>query len=228
MISDHVDAVVRVYDLAELPCVQSCIFSLLGQMRPASSGVLEKPLQIHLMTQRFTFGETQAVRSAVTDLLRLDERIGLVLHNWDFRDPFDLRVPLLNMALEVTSGRYFACLDSCDLLRPGAFATLLARIDATGAAAALGGTMTQRVRWWGDVFLPLSGDAQRTVGDDPAAIFLLDRLRLPKTLRFQVAQPGAEVPELISRLRKHYVVDEQSVPELLCVRQVYDTKRLNS
>ena len=217
--SGQVDAVLRVYDVAELPCVRSCVLTLLGQMRPAPAGVFAGSLHIHLMTQRFTVRETQAVRSGLADLLRLDERVGLTLHNWDYRDPFDLRVPLLNMALEVTSGRYVTFLDSSDLLCPGALARLLGRIATTGAAAALGGIRSQPVRWWGDVFLPVDGACQ--AGDASATFVVLDRERLPHALCFQVAPPGQEIAGFIGRLRGSCAVEEPPVAEILCVRQVY-------
>ncbi len=220
MTPGQVDAVLRVYDLAELPCVQSCVLTLLGQMRPTPAGAFAGSLHIHLMTQRFTLREIQTLRGAVADLLRLDERIGLTLHNWDYRDPFDLRVPLLNMALEVTSGRYVTFLESIDLLCPGALAVLLGRIDATGAAAALGGIRPQSVLWWGDVFLPLNSDPHQ-VGSGSATLLMLDRKKLPRTLYFQAAPPGEEIAVFIARLRKHCAVAEHPEAEFLCVRQVY-------
>ena len=220
MIPGQVDAVLRVYDLTELSCVQSCVLTLVGQMRPTPAGTFAGSLHIHLMTQRFTLRETQALRSAVADLLRLDERIGLTLHNWDYQDPFDLRVPLLNMALEVASGRYVTFLDSSDLLCPGALAILLGRIEATGAAAALGGIRPQSVRWWGDVFLPFNSEPHQADGGS-AALLMLDREKLPRTLYFQVAPPGEEIGAFIDRLGKHCAIEEHPVAEFLCVRQVY-------
>lgn len=216
----QVDAVFRVYDLAELPSVRSCIFTLLGQVRSTSFGVLTESLQIHLLTQRFTARDIQAVRSVVADLLQLDERVGLTLHNWDYRDPFDLRVPLLNMGLEVASGRYILFLESSDLLCAGALTTLLGRISSTGAAAALGGIRHQFVRWWGDAFLPLHNELQRPSGGS-ATLLLLDREKLPYRLCFQVAPPGLEIAEFVDRLRKHSSIDEDYKNDILCVRQVY-------
>ncbi len=220
MIPGQVDAVLRVYDLTELSCVQSCVFTLLGQMRPTPEGAFTGSLHIHLMTQRFTLREAQALRSAVADLLRLDDRIGLTLHNWDYQDPFDLRVPLLNMALAVTTGRYVTFLDSSDLLCPGALAILLRRIQTTGAAAALGGIRPQSVRWWGDVFLPFTNEPHQADGGS-AALLMLDREKLPRTLYFQVAPPGEEIGVFIDDLGKHCAIEEHPVAEFLCVRQVY-------
>ena len=220
MIPGQVDAVLRVYDLAELPCVQSCVLTLLGQIRPTPAGAFAGSLHIHLMTQRFSLRDTLALRSGVSDLLRLDERIGLTLHNWDYRDPFDLRVPLLNMALEVTIGRYITVLDSSDLLCPGALAVLLGRIEATEAAAALGGVRLQSVRWWGDVFLPLNSELHQA-DNGPTPLLMLDRAKLPRTFHFQVAPPGEEIAVFIDRLRQDGAVEAPPPAEVLCVRQVY-------
>ena len=220
MIPGQIDAVLRVYDLTEVPCVQSCLLTLLGQMRPTPECIFAGSLHIHLMTQRFSLRDTQALRNAVADLLQLDERIGLTLHNWDYRDPFDLRIPLLNMALEVARGRYITFLDSSDLLCPGALAILLGRIEATGAAVVLGGIRPQSVRWWGDVFLPLNNEPDRT-DSSFATLLMLDRGKLPHTLNFQVAPQGEEFAVFVERLRKNYAVEEHPVGEFLCVRQVY-------
>ncbi len=217
MMPDRVAVAVRVYDTADLPCLQSCLFPLVGQQTSSSP-----PLRIQVMTQRLTIGEVRRVREAVADLLDLDERISLTLHNWDYRDPFDIRVPLLNWALDLAESRYFTCLDIGDQLLPGTYDALLGRLEATAAAAALGGTWTQRVRWWGDVFLPLGPAEPPSAPALAAPMFLLDRLRLPATLRFRNGQPGQELAEFVAALRLQHEVDDRLLGELLCVRQVFE------
>ena len=213
----QVDAVIRVYDLADLPGVRSCLFTLLAQMRSGATGGLTESLHIHLMTQRFTASEMLALRNAVADLLQLDDEIGLTLHNWDYRDPFDLRVPLLNMALDVTHGRYVTFLDSTDLLCAGALEALVGHVRSGEAVAALGGISRQCVRWWGDTFLPCGGAESRTT----AALLLVDRSKLNHRVSFQVAPPGSEIDVFVGSLRGHGRIDEHYLNEPLCVRHVF-------
>lgn len=212
--TDHLDVILRVYDLAELPLLRTCVFTLLGQNRPA----LPVVLRINLMTERLTSGEAQELRAGLADLLDLDDTVRLVLRNWDFRAPFDLRVPLLNLALDVTTGRYLSVLDSNDLLLPGALATLLHRLDQTGAAAAVGGLQEQRVRWEGDVFLPLAPPTAPQAGHD-ATWVLLDRTRLDKTSRFQAVDDATAMADFLARLRPGQAVDDACAARALCIRQ---------
>ncbi len=221
MRTDGIDVVLRIDDLSDLPCARACLFALIGQMRSDRFRTSAfGPLQIHLMTQRLPVGEIGRVREACADLIELDERTLLTLHNWDYRQPFDLRAPLLNWALEIGWSRYFTAVQVSDQWQPGALAALLERLETTSAAAALGGLWTQRTRWWGDVLLPLgpASPAEAT----PAAAFLVDRTRLRTDDRFCFGDhAGEEVVEFLNGLRGRQAVDERLLPELLCVRQVF-------
>lgn len=227
---DGLDVVIRIYDTSELPRLDHCLFSLLGQSLPAPPLDARPcgPLRLHLMLRRFSFAEVQAVRTATQALRPLDQTATLTLHNWELPDPFDLRLPLLNWGLEVTQGRYFTCLGVGDLVLPGAYVKLLTRLRSTRAALALGEVLTQPVRWWGDVVLPLTAilpcPGSTPGGSQDAAappVFLLDRARLPsQDVVFRVGNPDAEVTEFVQRLRAHHPVDMEYMTELLGVHQV--------
>ncbi len=219
------DVVIRLYDTSELPRLDHCVFSLLGQSLHAD---FPGPLRLHLMLQRLSLAEVQAVRTAMEPLRSLDETASLTLHNWEHPEPIDLRVPLLNWGLEVAKGRYFTCLGTAELLLPGACAKLLARLQTTRAALALGGMATQPVRWWGDVILPLPATqpSSGSIADKPvdrraSPVFLLDRARVPlEDLVFRVSQPDAEIAEFLQRLRICCQVDTECMADLLGLRQV--------
>jgi hypothetical protein len=125
-----IDILTRLYDLSDLPHLDQLMFSIMGQ----ASAV---PLQLHVMLQRFSFTEVQAVREATWGVRRLNARTSVTLHNWDYAAPFDLRVPLLNWGLEVAQNRYVTCIDVHEQLCPHACATLLARLQGTDVALAV-------------------------------------------------------------------------------------------
>lgn len=123
----------------------------------------------------------------------------------DYAAPFDLRVPLLNWGLEVAQDRYVTCVDVHEQLRPHACATLLARLQGTNVALALGGAALQPVRWWGDVILPVSGPGSESV---LTPIFMTDRSRLAvRDCVFRNGEPDSEIKEFVERLGTRYAID---------------------
>lgn len=204
-----VDIVTRLYDLADLPYLDQLVFSIMGQADVA-------PIRLHVMLQRFSFTDVQAVREATWGLRRLHDQASVTLHNWDYPAPYDLRVPLLNWGLGVAQGRYVICLDVQEQLYPHACSALLARLHGTQAALALGGASLQPVWWWGDVVLPVSGQADRSAA---AHVFMADRSRLAvKDCVFRSGEPLAEIKEFVERLTTHYVVDRFYQNDVLALR----------
>lgn len=204
-----IDIVTRLYDLADLPHLDQLVFSLMGQADAA-------PLRLHVMLQRFSFAEVQAVRKAMWGLRRLHDQASVALHNWDYPAPFDLRVPLLNWGLEVAQGRYITCLDVHEQLCPHACTALLARLQGTQAALALGRSALQPVWWWGDVILPAPEQAD---GSAPTPIFMADRGRLAtKDCVFRSGEPDSEIKEFIERLGTQYAVDTICQSNILALR----------
>jgi hypothetical protein len=104
----ELDIVVRLYETTDLPRLERCVFSLVGQ----ECG----PRRVHLMLQRFSMAEVQTVRAALQPLLELDDHLGLTLHNWQHAEPYDLRAPLLNFAVQVTRARYLTCIEAEDVV----------------------------------------------------------------------------------------------------------------
>lgn len=204
-----IDIVVRLYDLADLPYLDRLMFSIVGQADAI-------PLRLHVMLQRFSFTEVQAVREATWGLRRLHDRASVMLHNWDHPAPFDLRVPLLNWGLEVARGRYVTCVDVHEQLFPQACMTLLARLDGSQAALALGGVEAQPAWWWGDVVLPVLNQAERSIS---TPIFMADRSRLaPKDCVFRSSKSGSEITEFIERVGALYGVDTLCQSDILALR----------
>ena len=204
-----IDIVTRLYDLADLPQLDQLVFSVMGQADAA-------PLRLHVMLGRFSFTEVRAVREATWGLRRLHGGASVTLHNWDYPAPFDLRVPLLNWGLEVARGRYVTCLDVREQLCPHACTALLARLQSTQAALALGGAALQPVRWWGNVILPVQGQAD---GPAPMPIFMADRDRLAiKDCVFRNGDPDSEVREFIERLGARYMIDTACQGDTLALR----------
>ena len=185
------------------------MFSIMGQ-----AGAV--PLRLHVMLQRFSFTEVQVVREATWGVRRLRARTSVTLHNWDYAAPFDLRVPLLNWGLEVAQDRYVTCIDVCERLCPHACATLLARLQGTDVALALGGARLQPVRWWGDVVLPVSGPNSEFV---PTPIFMADRSRLAvKDCVFRSGESDSEIKEFVERIGTRYATDTFCLTDDMVVR----------
>jgi hypothetical protein len=215
-VRQHIDVALRLFDLAELPLVQLCLFGLIGQRGNPN---IEMPnLHVHLLTRRLTFDAVQRVRRATEELPAIKDIVRATIHNWDYAVPYDVRSPLLNLALEKSTARYFMPLDSAEQLCPGGIAALLERLVTTDSAAAIGGVAAQPMAWWGNAFL-LTGPAELTsVEETPGPIFLLDRHRAARHLQFLAGDALGERSGFIARLRKKQAVDETLLGEITCIR----------
>ncbi len=220
----HLDVLVRFTDLGHLPRLEQCVFALLGQVMDGdgAGGPSPTAMQVHVLLPRFSFSEVESVRAALHPLRGLSDAVSIILHSWDHPEPHNLRVPMLNLGLERARGRYLGCLEIGDVMLPGGYARLLARLQRGDAAIALGGLATQQVEWWGDVVLPLStASAGRAGWGADGFAFLLDRTRVAlPDLVFRVARPMAEVEEFVERIRLGYGADLESATDVLGVRQV--------
>ncbi len=218
--SSGLDVVIRLYDPSELPRLDHCVFSLLGQSLEGF-GVCE-PLRLHLMLWHFSWQELQAVRAATQPLRQLNDTASFTFHNWELQAPFDVSVALLNWGLAVTSARYFTVLDTATVLLPGAYARLLARLRSTQAVMAVGGVAPQPVLWWGDVVLPVP-TSSRQPGAEVAIpqVFLIDRVRVPvQNLVFRLDESPSEISHFISRLNANYPTDMLHATDLLGLYQL--------
>lgn len=127
--SEHqVDCIVRFHDSRRLYELNRCIFSLVGQTY--------RPLNIILVTQRFTAKELDETRASLQAVLSLPNAPTLSMVNWEASEPRDARTALLNMGLQAAKGRYVAFLDYDDVLYPEAYSLLVERLRSSSAAIA--------------------------------------------------------------------------------------------
>ncbi len=216
-----IDVIIRLYDTTDLPRLRLCVFSLLGQKRGTGQTALTERIHVNVMTQRFTVEQIRQTRETIDPLIADCDDVSLTIYNWDYRDPFDIRVPLLNWAFEVTNGRFVSVVECVELLLPGALARLRARLADTDAAAAISEVYVQQVLWWGDVILPVTIKGRHPEKlSAPLAMF--DRGRIKSSLTFEVSSSGMEVANYVNTLRPSCTVNEELRTVQLCVRQAID------
>lgn len=214
---DVLDVVVRLYEPADIPLVRTCLFTLLGQRRRRDgTEILSEAFRVCVMTQRFSAQQVSNVRDALRPVLNLDDEVSLAIHNWDYRDPFDVRVPLLNYAMEVSDARWMTFVECNDMILPGGLARLQRRLWQGQAAAATGGIRMQPAFLWGDVALP---SAEHRAFDAASPLLMLDRARLPPELVIEASPPEMELLKLLVLLRMDYAIDRALENTPLCVRQ---------
>lgn len=216
---EGLDVVIRLYEAADLPRLRTCLFTLVGQRRGAGEGALGEHLRVCIMTQRFSADQTRATREILGPLVASDNAINFVFHNWDYRDPFDVRVPLLNRAMEIADSRYMTIVECNDLVMPGALARLRRTLAEGDAAAAVGGVCLQPVMCWSDVALPVEQGSTSVVAAT-SPLVLLDRSRLLPGISFEVSLPDREIPQYLDRLRPRHRFDEHLREMPLCIRQI--------
>ena len=120
------DTIVRFHDISRLPELERCIFSLVCQKH--------RPLNIIVVTQRFTDEECALVQTSVNPLLMSDEPPSFAIYNWNQDTPRDGRAHLLNLGITKATGRYLAFLDYDDTLFPEAYQLLIEKCQQTHAA----------------------------------------------------------------------------------------------
>ena len=205
----EIDIITCLDDVGDLPHLDRLFFSVLGQGE-------DIPIRFHLMLQRFSFSEVQTVRTAMRSLRKINGRITVVLHNWDYPAPFDLRVPLLNWAMEATQGRYILILDLRDQLFPHACKRLVHRLRCTDLACAVGGVSIRAALWAGDVVLPMPTQYTQTV---QTTLSMIDRHRLRLSDRvFRVGKDGNAIGDFEERQDQADETDHLLKSEVLAVQ----------
>lgn len=140
----QINTVVRLHDVARLPELRRCVFSLVGQSY--------RPIHIILTLQRFSAGDIAAVTDALNPLIERDDGITLSVLNYEEPEPTDARANLLNLGVQHADGGYLAFLDYDDVLYPEAYQLLAARLKNTGAAIAFANVRVMRLNVY-DQFL---------------------------------------------------------------------------
>jgi hypothetical protein len=208
-VQTQIDIITCLDDLGDLPHLDRLFLCVLGQGT-------DIPIQLHIMLQRFSVSEVQTVRTAMRDLRKLNDGISIVLHNWDYPAPFELRVPLRNWAMEATHGRYLLILDLRDQLLPNACAFLVDQLQRSNAVVACGEVRIQSVWWSGDVILPKPDQDANSVA---ATLSMLDRDRMRITDRvFRVGENGAAIGEFQRRQTPASAVTDPRENTLVALR----------
>lgn len=204
----QLDCIVRFHDVRRLSELSRCVFSLVGQ--------LHRPLRILLALQRFTGREMAAVHAALDPLLHLPNAPALDVLNWDDPAPADGRTALLNLGVRAARGRYLAFLDYDDVLYPEAYAVLVGRLRATGAAIAFATVRVVSADIYPEfthvtrlVTPPFDGRTLRDLLRNnfcPIHSYVIDRHRVPE-LNFDTALAMEEDYDLLLRICAHYPAD---------------------
>jgi len=179
------DVVIRMHDPARLDELSRAVFSAALQDVPG--------VRIHVVCQRFSAAGVAGIREGLAPVMALAPEARLHIHNRTTALPADARAALLNLGMDAAEGRYLAFLDYDDLIYPEGWRLLVAELEATGAAIAFGAVLNTTVSRRG--LVPhVTGKQHVFRGEGlrqllrsnfcPLHSFLLDRTRLPGSLRF--------------------------------------------
>ncbi len=207
------DVIVRFHDVDRIAALDRCIFSLIGQEY--------RPLQICLVTQRFTSTAINETRKRLQPLLDIDTSVNLIILNWENPDPTDARSVLINLGLNSATGRYLAFLDYDDAIYPEAYRLLIDRLQCTNAAIAFGGTCWKVTEFYGNLpyvkskKFPYKGSGLRSLFTQnfcPIHSFIVDRQRIPlQFLYFDPLITRAEDYDFLLRICSQFPSDFESL-----------------
>lgn len=205
------DCVVRFHDVARLPELERCFFSLVGQRY--------RPLNIILVVQRFSEAEIEVTRNALTPLLTLPDAPTFEIHNWSREEPADARTFLLNLGIDAAKGRYLAFLDYDDTLYPKAYELLVNRLQQVKSAIVFASVDLMLVHVYQQFLYnegyvtspPFQGSSLWDLFQHnfcPLHSYLIDRERIDKSLlRFGVSLTVEEDYDLLLRICARYPSD---------------------
>ena len=128
MVMRTLSVIVRFHDLGRLFEVRRCILSLVCQSY--------EPLEICLVTQRFSAADLTRLRHALNPTLDLNKSVILEIHNYHQQSPADARSALLNLGMERRNGRYLAFLDHDDTILHDGYRSLIQELEKSEAAIA--------------------------------------------------------------------------------------------
>jgi hypothetical protein len=134
---DGIDVVVRAHDPARLDELGRAVFSLVMQDH--------HPITVFVMLQRFDAAARDAVARTLAPIMAIAPDATLHVLNRPDPVPPDARAALLAQGLAAGNSRYAAVLDFDDLIYPEAYRLLIAELQDSGAALALGGILAATV-----------------------------------------------------------------------------------
>ncbi len=205
-----INTVVRFHDVARLPELKRCVFSLVGQSY--------RPINIILALQRFSAPARSTVENTIRPLIEGDNGITLSVLNYDHPEPVDARADLLNLGVAHATDGYLAFLDYDDVLYPEAYQLLSARLMATGAAIAFADVRVMRLNVY-DQFLYAESKVTPPFGGSdlvdlfrgnfcPLHSYLIDHRQIsPDTLQFNTALAMEEDYDVLLRICAKYRSD---------------------
>lgn len=102
--------------------LKRCVFSLVCSTY--------RPLNIIIVTQRFTESDINAVHAAIEPMFGIEGAPSLNFVNWQSPRPLDGRSALINEGMKHAKGRYLAFLDYDDVIYPSGYKLLIEQLGS--------------------------------------------------------------------------------------------------
>ena len=206
---ETIDVVIRFHDARRLAELERAVFSLVMQRY--------RPINIVLVTQRFTEEAIEETRDYLSAVLSINDAPSLQIVNFSEPEPKDARSILINVGIQHGAGRYLAFLDYDDCLYPEAYELLVSRVRDTDAAIAFGGIGLHYLDMFpafshrtGGAF-PFKGHGLFDLFEDnfcPIHSFVVDRTKLPThELFFEPYMCRAEDYDFLLRVCARHLAD---------------------
>jgi hypothetical protein len=130
MVSEELNVVVRLHDHRRTFELERCLFSLVCQSY--------RPIEIVVVTQRFSQDEFATVSVVVERLRQIDPSVDIRVINYEDGKSGDARSALINHGIAAGNGRYLAFLDYDDIIHHDAYDALIEVLRSCSATAAFG------------------------------------------------------------------------------------------
>ena len=128
------DVIIRFHDPRRLLELKRCVFSLVCASY--------RPLNVIIVTQRFSDFEIEAINTAIDPMLRIEGAPSLRIVNWTLARPLDGRSALINEGIRYATGRYLAFLDYDDVIYPSGYELLINRLETEHCGIAFASVRT--------------------------------------------------------------------------------------
>jgi Glycosyltransferase like family 2 len=208
--SAAVDTIVRFHDVRRLGELHRCLFSAVAQTY--------QPVHVHVVTQRFSSEELDAVRRSLEPLHSLGTGAAISIHNWTESEPKDARSHLINHGIRQAEGRFLAFLDYDDIIYPEAYELLTNRLSASDAAIVFASVRVMRLQVFEPFYRVLAREKAPWGGSSlldlfrenlaPIHSYMIDRTRVdPELLYFDVSLSWEEDYEFLMRVCARHRAD---------------------